>query len=362
MDARVDSLFEALRGAVPPLVSVVIPAYNCAATIAEAVDSVLAQTYPAVEVIVVDDGSTDATPAALAAYGRRIRVVTQSNAGLAGARNAGLAAARGVYIALFDADDVCLPERIALQVEYLERRPHLLLCSSDFSAFTEAGPVSAAYLRGYYAAAGRAPDGVASLYDLAWPMARASEPGLAAELIATFEGSIRDRLVWGSYIHPPTVMFRRSVLDTVGGFSQRVRNLCDYDWLLRVAHAGPIGYIDRPLIRYRLSPGQMSGDRNTLQIKLDTVQILEDLRLTQGDFYRNHAGRFRERLGLAHLGAAAALAETDRRVAWRHLRASLGQGHLRADLTPVLVKLLLPRSALAGLRALRRRLYGGGRP
>ncbi len=114
-----------------PKVSIIIPAYNVEAYIAAAVDSALAQTYPNVEVVVVDDGSTDGTAEILAGYGDRIVVVTQPNGGLAAARNSGLRAATGDIFGLLDGDDIWLPERLDRMVDLLESRPDLGLVTSD---------------------------------------------------------------------------------------------------------------------------------------------------------------------------------------------------------------------------------------
>lgn len=114
-----------------PKVSIIIPAYNVEAYIAASVDSALAQTYPNVEVVVVDDGSTDATSEILTGYGDRIVVVTQANGGLAAARNSGLRAATGDIFGLLDGDDTWLPERLDRMVDLLESRPDLGLVTSD---------------------------------------------------------------------------------------------------------------------------------------------------------------------------------------------------------------------------------------
>src|SRR6266478_4195467 len=102
-------------------VSIVIPVYNGAATVAHAVDSALGQRFdPGFDVIVVDDGSTDATAATLAGFGDRIRVMTQGNRGPAAARNSGVAIARGEYLAFLDADDVFLPGKLAATAPLLD--------------------------------------------------------------------------------------------------------------------------------------------------------------------------------------------------------------------------------------------------
>lgn len=113
-------------------ISVVIPAYNAAGTIGRALDSVIAQTHPAREIIVVDDGSTDRTAQVVSEYGGRVEYLYQDNAGPGAARNAGIRAARGEWIAFLDADDEWLPHRLALQVDLLGRHPDLAWVTGRF--------------------------------------------------------------------------------------------------------------------------------------------------------------------------------------------------------------------------------------
>jgi glycosyltransferase involved in cell wall biosynthesis len=105
-----------------PLISCIVPVYNGATYLAEAIDSIFAQSYTPVEVLVVDDGSTDATPEVIAGYGDRIRSLRQENAGPAAARNRGLAAARGELIAFLDADDLWHPDKLRRQLDRLRTR------------------------------------------------------------------------------------------------------------------------------------------------------------------------------------------------------------------------------------------------
>ena len=113
-------------------VSVIIPAYNAGLHIARAIESVLAQTREADEIVVVDDGSTDNTAAEVSRLGDRVRYIHQENAGVSAARNAGVRAARGNWIAFLDADDEWLPNKLQLQLEALEREPELVWISGNF--------------------------------------------------------------------------------------------------------------------------------------------------------------------------------------------------------------------------------------
>lgn len=109
-----------------PRVSVIMPVYNVEAFVAEAIDSVLAQTFKDFELVIVDDGGNDRSLDICSAYeDRRIRIVRQANRGLAGARNTGIAAARGEFVALLDSDDRWLPEKLALHVIHLENNPDI---------------------------------------------------------------------------------------------------------------------------------------------------------------------------------------------------------------------------------------------
>src|SRR6266446_5212208 len=122
-----------------PHVSAIIAVYNGAATVAQAIDSVLAQTFGDLDLIVVNDGSTDGTPGVLRNYGDRIRVVDQPNCGVAVARNAGVRASRSEYIAFLDSDDAWAPTKIALAVAALEEAPQCVLAFSNLTIVDTAG-------------------------------------------------------------------------------------------------------------------------------------------------------------------------------------------------------------------------------
>ena len=120
----------------PPLISIIIPAYNAAPWIAETIKSALAQTWPQIEILVVDDGSTDATASIVRQFTvDRLRVISQPNAGASAARNTGLRAAAGDYIQFLDADDLLAPEKIARQISLLADAPPGAIASGPWGSF-----------------------------------------------------------------------------------------------------------------------------------------------------------------------------------------------------------------------------------
>lgn len=118
-----------------PLISCIIPVYNGERYLGESLDSILAQTHQPLEIIVVDDGSTDRTATVVAGYGTRVHYLWQANQGEAAARNRGLSAAKTEFIAFIDADDLWHPEKLARQISRLHERPEIDLCFTCFQNF-----------------------------------------------------------------------------------------------------------------------------------------------------------------------------------------------------------------------------------
>jgi glycosyltransferase involved in cell wall biosynthesis len=204
-----------------PLVTVVIPAYNAAAFLRDAIESVLAQTYRPLEVIVVDDGSTDDTAAIAQSFGPPVRCIRQANARQAAARNRGIREAAGELFAFLDADDTWDEEKLAKQVARLERDADLGLvycCVREVDAAGRSGAYRQARLRGR-----------------AWREVLLGVPGGG---------------VCGS-----TFVVPRRVLDAVGLFDESLAPCEDTELLWRVASAFPIDFIDEPLVCYRVHTG-----------------------------------------------------------------------------------------------------------
>lgn len=238
------------------LVSIIIPTYNRSYCICPAIDSVLTQTHTNVEVIVVDDGSTDGTEALIAErYGADPRVVyhQQTNAGVSAARNAGIALARGEFIGLLDSDDSFMPWKLELQLAAFERHPDIGMVWTDMSAVSPDGHITdARYLRVMYSTWSRFSN--ETLFPGSEPLADVA-PALAQQTgdAHLWFGNIYSPMVHGSLVHTSTVLLRRERLQKVTGFRVDLRYSGeDYDFHLRTCQAGPVGLVDVPTIRYRL--------------------------------------------------------------------------------------------------------------
>ena len=195
-----------------PRVSVIIPTYNRAGIIEEAVDSVLAQDFKDFELIVVDDGSTDNTSEVLTTYGDDIRVLFQSNKGVSAARNRGITEASGKLIAFLDSDDLWLRQKLSRQVEFFRQRPDALICQTEEVWVRNGVRVN--------------------------PKQRHKKPS----------GMIFKPSLELCLVSPSAVMIRRDLLDTTGNFDETLPACEDYDLWLRISCRFPVYLIETPLI------------------------------------------------------------------------------------------------------------------
>ena len=223
-----------------PLVSVIIPTFNRGHIIARSVDSVLAQTFTDYEIIVVDDGSTDNTGEFLKKhYGERIQYIAQPvNMGLANARNRGIEASRGTYIAILDDDDLWFPEKLALQVELLEKEPELSLVYCGTVKVNSRGE---------------------------W----------IEEIRPSRRGQIFEAMLYQNCLLGPAsvAIFPRAVLRTSGMFDAGLSSCADWDLWVRMARCGKVDFVDRPLVQYVIHECNMHGDISGMA--KDTFVILD---------------------------------------------------------------------------------------
>jgi glycosyltransferase involved in cell wall biosynthesis len=204
-------------------ISVIIPSYNCARFIGESVESVLRQSVPPSEVIVVDDGSTDDTLAVLDSYAGRVKVVRAPHGGYASARNHGLAHAAGDWIAFHDADDVALEDRLAVHLEWLARRP-----DAD----------------GMFANGARLDEDAALV---------------PPELAASRDLGVEDVFA-GFPVYFQAALVRRATLEDIGPFETSLRVHADMDYGYRLFARRRIGFLDRVVFRYRWHDANVTRD------------------------------------------------------------------------------------------------------
>jgi glycosyltransferase involved in cell wall biosynthesis len=212
---------------------VIIPTYNRAWCLPEAIESVLTQTDTDFEVIVVDDGSHDETQAVLAAYGSRIRFLAQTNRGVSAARNRGISAARGAFLAFLDSDDLWQPEKLARQRAFFNRHPAALICQTEEIWIRRGVRVNP----------------------------RHRHRKASGDI---FEASLALCLV-----SPSAVMLRGELLDAVGVFDENLPACEDYDLWLRVSARHPVHLIDAPLVIKRGG----HADQLSRQHSLDRYRI-----------------------------------------------------------------------------------------
>ena len=233
------------------LVSVIIPTYNRARTIERAVNSVLAQTWKDMEVIVVYDGSTDQTGEALKVYGDKIRVIRQPNGGASAARNTGIKAATGEIISFLDSDDEWLPEKTQRQVQLLQQTAALGVkcCVCNATMLFGTGTITS------FATADLHPKLCAGIW---------MNP--AAVLTANF------------LFFNQVAAVRREALEQSGYFREDLRIMEDYDLALRLSTTGPWAYIADPLVVWHEDAGSgLSRNVSQLEMSRYAFQILNDL-------------------------------------------------------------------------------------
>ncbi|MCI0552129.1 MAG: glycosyltransferase [Anaerolineae bacterium] len=208
--------------------SVIMPVYNSASYICDAINSLIAQNYSNLEIIVINDGSTDDTLSALHRYDNEIILIDQKNAGAAVARNRGLDCARGQYIAFLDSDDVWLPEKLRIQIAYLESHPTIGMVYSSW--------------RCWY------PD-----RDGQFNISRNDRQELAdVSIVESKSGWLYDQLLFECILLTSTVVIRRSIVQQAGKFDTRLLRGQDYDYWIRVSRLTEIVKLNAELALYRI--------------------------------------------------------------------------------------------------------------
>jgi Glycosyl transferase family 2 len=307
--------------------SVIIAAYQAAHLVGDAVSSALAQTRPAHEVIVCDDGSTDDIEDALAPYGDRIVVVRQENRGEAAAKNAAARAASGDFVAILDADDVYLPERLEALAELAAARPDLDILTTD--AYLE---LNGEVLRRCYTG------------------------GFHFVTDDQRRGILEDNFIFGH------AAVRRERLLSVGGFDESILWATDWEcWIRMILDGSRAGLVAEPLARYRVQAGSLSSQRMrmfegriaTLEKATARVDLSPEERRTAA----RSLARYRGRLALGEAREALEARSPDARR--RAMAVALGRGFRAPTRLKALVSAAAPRAARRLLTGRERETTGG---
>lgn len=216
-----------------------MPVWNGETYLRDAINSILNQTFHDFEFLILDDGSTDSTPAILAEYARldaRIRVIPLDHQGIVIALNRGVDEARAEWIARMDCDDIAHPERLDLQWKAVQKRPDLVLCHTQIHIFGEAPYVTP-----------------------------------AARLIRS-DAMIRLRLCYQCPIVHPSVMFRKDAFLAVGGYLPEERHAEDFSLWGRLVGRGAVCGLNRPLLNFRVHQSSISKQKSDQQLPL-SLQI-----------------------------------------------------------------------------------------
>ena len=222
----------------PPLVSVITPTFRRAGWIAETLDSVLDQDYPAVELIVIDDGSDDDTPTILADYESRqgVTVITQPNSGQATAVNRGLEAASGEYLTLVSDDDPILPGALTRLVEVMEADDEVLVAYPDW------------YL--------------------------IDPEGTPLDVVEAREYDLAHMLSFSTCLPGPCSLFRRRAVELVGGWDTRWRWCADFDFWLRIGLHGPMVRVPEVLATWRSHPDSQTVNQSQIALAMERIEMI----------------------------------------------------------------------------------------
>jgi glycosyltransferase involved in cell wall biosynthesis len=226
-----------------PLVSVIIPAYNASSWIVETIDSVLSQDYQNIEIIVIDDGSTDDTRNIINTFGNDVKYFYKNNGGQSSARNLALKYAKGKYVAFIDSDDLWETNKLSLQVELLESTG-LKWVYSDGIAFDSSTKLEL------------------------FKFSQKSEH---------YKGDILVNLFKSCFIPMPSVIVNNEVFQKVGFFNEdnRFRNREDWEMWIRIAESYPVAYISKELVKYRVHKNSVTGTESLIQRLNGNILVIE---------------------------------------------------------------------------------------
>lgn len=252
------------------LVSVVVPVYNAADHLRETLSSIYNQTYKSIEIIAVDDGSSDDSIDIARSFDGRVILVQQPNSGPAAARNRGVAEAKGEWIAFLDADDLWVPEKLEKQLHAMSNREW----SYTDSRF----------------------------------MGGVNDGKQDSDLNEKPSGNVIEKLICGNFISTSSVLLRRNIFNEVGGFDENLRSIEDWDLWIRIASRYPISYVPDPLLKYRVH--SISASRSTRKTLPNHLKVIDKAFSSEG--VAAHLGHLKRSAKAKSLSICSQIAEEEK--------------------------------------------------
>jgi GT2 family glycosyltransferase len=349
---------------IQPLVSAIIPTYNRSALLCRAVDSALQQTHSNMEIVLVDDGSTDDTAAVVRQrYGTepRVKYIRVANGGVSRARNIGIAASTGDFVGFLDSDDYWLPWKTELQLKCLQLAPQAGMIWTDMDAVSDAGEIIyKRYLRKMYTAHEELnKEGIPLFTDVRAVTARELEIAGLTQDFTLGQGDIFSQMIIGSVVHTSTTLLRRERLNKVGGFQEHLKvSGEDYDFHLRTCREGPVAFADIPTIGYTVGRSdQLTATALVIHIAQNSLRTLEPILAESRHLIRLPPERVERVLAGKHAWVAKELLELGRRREARaHALRSIMHSPLEAGRYALLGACSLPEVCLNFVLTQRRRM------
>ena len=344
------------------MVSVIIPTYNRGYIIGKTIDSVLAQTYRPIELIIVDDGSSDETQDVVRSYGSAVQYIYQKNAGLAAARNTGLSAARGEFIAFQDSDDIWLPWKLEAQMYIMRKHTELAFVWTDMTAIDPNGRiVRDKHLSTMYSVFQRID---ADQHLPHSEMLSSIWPGCPENLqsVTYRYGDIYSAMFLGNLVHPPTALIRRQHVNRTGGLDLTYAWTCeDYEFFWRVSENGLGALLEAPSMLYRIdADDQLTKPHLLLYIARGNLFALQRRYKNQLRTIELPQSTIRRHLANAHLWVAneeLVASAGQKRKALEHFWRSLCLNPFPRDHVGLfMLRLITPKSLKAMMQSVKRLL------
>jgi glycosyltransferase involved in cell wall biosynthesis len=259
-----------------PLVSIIIPVYNGEKFIKETLESIFEQTFQDFEIIIVDDGSIDGTRNILEQYAGKVTYIFQENSGPSRARNTAIKIAKGKYVAFLDGDDLWTPNKLELQIGYMESHPYIGMVFADMMTFNESGVIQASYLKSIKRK---------NFYSI-----------LLAE-----QHELKDpfsMLLYANFIPTGTVIIRKVCMDDIGFFDENISSVEDLDMWMRTSIFCKVGFVPCVLKKKRDHEGNISKD--LYKATVSAIYVREKIRRDFPDHAARYRKGFDERLSEAY--------------------------------------------------------------